>query len=143
MVWSIDLRYFDYRNTDGFGDTGYNPWGKLEGLGWSNQFALATGLQYRLLENLLTRVGYTYNTNQIGENDAFYNVASPLNYQHQLSVGASWELSECVAAHASYTHYFEFDATGPIILPAGPIPGSSVTNTASGDIASLGVTVRY
>jgi hypothetical protein len=43
----------------------------------------------------------------------------------------------------NYTHYFEFDSTGPIILPVGPVPGSQVTNTASAYLGSFGVTVRY
>lgn len=143
LVLAVDLRYFDYRNTDGFGDTGYGPMGKLNGLGWSNQFAVATGMQYRLLERTLVRLGYTYNTNPFGDGDAFYNVGSPLNYQHQLGVGGSWEVTDCVAVHLSYTHYFEFSSTGPVVLPTGPVPMSSVTNTATGHIGSLGITVKY
>ncbi len=142
-VFALDLRYFDYRNTDGFGDQGYNPYGALQGLSWTNQLAVALGVQRRLFDRLLLRLGYTFNTSPYSDHDTFYNVASPLNYQHQLGVGGSWELSDCVAFHLSYTHYFQYDSTGPIILPTGEIPGSSVTNTASAHIASLGVTVKY
>ena len=142
-VFAIDLRYFDYKNTDGFGDEGYSPYGALNGLGWANQFAVALGVQQRLTDRFLVRLGYTYNTSPFSGRDTFYNVASPLNYQHQLGVGSTWELSDCVALHLSYTHYFQYDSTGPIILPTGEIPFSSVTNTASADIASLGITVRY
>ncbi len=143
LVWAIDFRYFDYRNTDGFKGTGYGPLGKLNGLSWTNQFAVATGVQYRLFDNMQVRLGYTYNTSPFSDNDTFYNVASPLNYQHQLGVGGTYELSDCVAVHLSYTHYFEFTSTGPIVLPVGAIPGSSVTNTASAHIGSMGVTVKY
>ncbi len=143
LVVAVDLRYFDYANTDGFGDHGYSPYGALNGLSWTNQLALATGLQYRMTDRLLLRAGYTFNTSPYGDADTFYNVASLLDYQHQLGLGGSWELSECVAFHVSYTHYFEWGSTGPIILPTGAIPGSSVTNTASADIAALGVTVKY
>jgi long-chain fatty acid transport protein len=143
-VVAVDVRYFDYRNTDGFGATGFGPLGKLNGLGWSNVFAVAAGVQYRLLENLQVRLGYTYNTSPFGNQDTFYNVATPLDYQHQLGVGGSWELSDCVAVHLSYTHYFEFGSSGPIIRPVfGPIPGSTVTNTVSADIGTFGVTVKY
>jgi long-chain fatty acid transport protein len=143
LVVAVDLRYFDYANTDGFGDRGYSPYGALNGLSWTNQFAIATGLQYRMTDRLLLRAGYTFNTSPYSDADTFYNVASLLDYQHQLGLGGSWELSQCVAFHVSYTQYFEWGSTGPIILPTGAIPGSSVTNTASAQIAALGVTVRY
>ena len=97
LVWAIDFRYFDYRNTDGFSGSGYGPLGKLNGLSWTNQFAVATGVQYRLFDNMQVRLGYTYNTSPFSDEDTFYNVASPLNYQHQLGMGGSWDLSDCVA----------------------------------------------
>jgi len=142
-VIAVDLRYFDYRNTDGFGETGYDPFGRLTGLSWSNQMSVAAGVQRRLFDRLLVRLGYTFNTRPYSDRDTFYNVASPLDYQHQLGVGASCELSDHVVFHLNYTHYFEFSGSGPIILPTGVIPGSSVTNTTTGHIASLGITVKY
>lgn len=143
LVWAIDVRYLDYKNTDGFGDAGYSPHGALRGLGWSHQFAVATGVQYRLTERLAVRTGYAYNTRPFSQSETFFNVGSPLDYQHQLGVGMSWELSPCVAFHVGYTHFFEWESTGPIVLPGGAVPGSSVTNRVSAHIASLGVTVRY
>ncbi len=143
LLLSVDMRYVDYRNSRGFGDSGYSAHGALNGLSWTNQFVLATGMQYHLTDRMLVRLGYTYNTSPFPDQDTFYNIGSPLHYQHQLGVGGSWNLSDCVAFHLSYTHYFQWDSTGPIILPLGAIPGSSVTNTASAHIASLGITVKY
>ena len=143
LVWAFDVRYFDYKNTDGFRDSGYGPDGAIRGLGWDSQIAVATGVQYRLNNRLTARTGYTYNSSPFDDSNTFFNVGSPLNYQHQLGVGLSWDLSSLVAFHLGYTHYFEYESTGPIILPVGPIPGSSVTNRVSAHIASLGITVRY
>lgn len=143
LVLALDLRYIDCANTDGVGDTGYSPYGALNGLSWSNQFVVATGAQYRLMDRLLVRGGYTFNTSPYGGYDTFYNVASSLNYQHQLCMGGTWEATECVAFHVGYQHYFEWESTGPIVVPTGAIPGSSVTTTASAHIATLGVTVKY
>jgi long-chain fatty acid transport protein len=100
-------------------------------------------MQYRLSELFRIRAGYIYNTSPISDADTFYNVGSPLNYQHSLGVGFSFDLCECVAFHLGYTHYFEYDSTGPIILPTGEIPGSMVTNRVTGYLASLGVSVQY
>ena len=97
--------------------SGYSPYGALNGLSWTNQFVVATGAQYRLTDRLLVRAGYTFNTSPYGGDDTFYNVASSLNYQHQLGLGGSWEVTECVAFHVSYQHYFEWDSTGPIVTP--------------------------
>ena len=143
LVLAVDLRYIDCANTDGVGDTGYSPYGALNGLSWANQFVVATGAQYRLTDRLLVRGGYTFNTSPYGGADTFYNVASSLGYQHQLCLGGTWEVTECVAFHVGYQHYFEWESTGPIVLPTGAIPGSSVTTTASAHIATLGVTVKY
>ena len=143
LVLALDVRYFDYRNTDGFGDHGYSPYGALNGLSWTNQFAVATGAQYRLTDRFLVRTGYTYCTRPFDNEDAFYNVASSLDYQHQLGVGGSWEVTDCVAFHLGYTQYFQWSNEGPIILPTGAIPGSTVGTTASAYLASLGVTVKY
>ncbi len=143
VVLAVDLRYVDWANTDGVGDSGYSPDGTLNGLSWSNQLAVAAGVQYRLTDRVLLRGGYLFNTSPYGGGDTFYNVASPLNYQHQLCVGGTWEVTPCVAFHVGYQHYFEWDSTGPVVLPTGAIPGSSVTSTVSAHIATLGVTVKY
>ena len=143
LVLAVDLRYIDCANTDGVGDSGYSPYGALNGLSWANQLVVATGAQYRLTDRLLARAGYTFNTSPYGSADTFYNVASSLGYQHQLCLGGSCEVTQCVAFHVSYQHYFQWDSTGPIVLPSGTIPGSSVTTTASAHIAELGVTVKY
>lgn len=143
LVVAVDVRYFDYRNTDGFGDHGYSPYGALNGLSWTNQFAVATGAQYRLTDRFLVRAGYTYCTRPFDNEDAFYNVASSLDYQHQVGLGGSWEVTDCVAFHVGYTQYLQWSNEGPIILPTGAIPGSTVGTTASAYLASLGVTVKY
>ena len=89
------------------------------------------------------RAGYTYNTLPFDDEDAFYNVASSLDYQHQLGFGGSWEVTDCVAFHLGYTQYLQWSNEGPIILPTGAIPGSTVGTTVSAYLASLGVTVKY
>ena len=37
LLVAFDLRYVDYRNTNGFRDTGFSPQGALRGLGWDAQ----------------------------------------------------------------------------------------------------------
>ena len=54
---ALDLRFFDFRGTNGFRHAGFNPDGSVAGLGWQNVFALATGVQYELTDALTLRAG--------------------------------------------------------------------------------------
>jgi long-chain fatty acid transport protein len=142
-VIALDLRYFDYENTDGLGDSGFNPDGSLRGLGWDSIFALATGVQYRLADPLYARLGYTFNENPAPESQTAVNFAAPLHYQHELHAGGSYRLARNVWMNGAYTFYFPHEITGPIFTPLGEIPGSSVTSRESVHVGSLGVTVTY
>ncbi len=143
-LFAMDARFIDYANADGFGDSAsFNADGSLNGLDWSSIFSLSLGVQRRINNNLQLRCGYTYNQNPVRNSESFYNVASPLIYQHLASVGASYDLSRDVSFNVAYSHYFDSDREGPIVSPAlGPIPGSSVRNQVSADVFSFGVTMR-
>jgi long-chain fatty acid transport protein len=93
-VFALDVRYFDYKNTDGFGDAAvFDADGKLNGLDWSSVFAMALGVQRRITNQFALRAGYTFNQSPIKDSETLYNIASPLIYEHMLSLGASWDLS--------------------------------------------------
>jgi long-chain fatty acid transport protein len=143
VVLALDVRYLDYENTDGFGDSGFNADGSLRGLGWNSVFALATGIQYRLMDPLFVRLGYTFNENPTPESQTAVNIAAPLHYQHEFHTGGSYQLTRNAWLHAAYTYYLEHEITGPIFTPMGVIPDSSVTSRESVHVASVGVSVDY
>jgi long-chain fatty acid transport protein len=143
LLWAVDLRYFDYGNTSGFGDEGFNPDGSLRGLGWSSVFAVSTGLQYKVNDVLTVRSGYSFNENPIHADDAGVNVATPLIQQHIVSVGSSLALGRNVSLNSAYSWLVPSEKTGPIVTPFGAIPGSSVTNQISAHILSFGITTTY
>ncbi len=140
---ATDLRYYDYRNTDGFRTAAFNPDGSVTGLGWHNAFTIATGVQYQVTDCCFLRMGYSYNTNPIPDEVAFFNAASPLITQHLLSIGMSYRFTCHCTGAVSYTHAFENSITGPIVTPPGAIPGSSVTDTTSADLLYAGVSVVF
>lgn len=144
-VFAADLRYFDYRNTAGLGDPAvFDGTGKLGGLGWSSVIAVALGTQYRVNDCLYLRGGYTYNQSPIHNNGAFFNLAAPLYYQHMLSAGASWKLSDSAAINLAYSYLLPSDVSGPIVLPGvGALPGTNVTQRMDAHILNFGVSVRY
>lgn len=142
-VLALDVRYLDYANTDGFRDSGFNPDLSVAGLGWESVMAVATGVQRRVNDDLYLRAGYTFTENPIPDNLAMFNIAAPLYYEHTLHVGTSWRICKQVWLNLAYSYFFENEVSGPIITPAGSIPGSNVTSQMSAHVIDLGVSVRY
>lgn len=144
-VFAADVRYFDYSNTDGLGDpASFTPAGALQGVGWESVWAVALGVQHQLSERLFVRTGYTYNQNPIADRNSFFNIASPLIYEHMISAGVSYQLTQWVAANVAYSYVLPNDVTGPLVFPGlGPLPGTSVTNSLDVHVMNFGVTARY
>ncbi|TWT37798.1 Outer membrane protein transport protein (OMPP1/FadL/TodX) [Posidoniimonas corsicana] len=144
VAWGLDLRYFDYKNTKGFGVATYDAFGAATGLGWDSVFSVSTAAQIQATDRLILRLGYTYQTNPINADTAFFNVASPLVIGHIVSLGATLDVSKNTSFNIAYLHGFEGEASGPWNLPGfGEIPGSSVRSEVSADALSAGFTVHY
>ncbi len=144
-LFALDVRYLDYGNTQGLGDPAeFNGTGKLMGLGWNSVLATAMGAQFQWNDRLSLRTGYSFNQNPVSNSESFFNVATPLIYQHMVSTGGSWLLSESTACHLAYSYMFENTRTGPLYAPGiGAIPGSSVDNTLDAQVLSFGVSLRH
>jgi len=142
---ALDVRYFDYANTNGFGDAAiFDTTGALGGLDFSSILATAVGVQRNVSDLLTVRAGYTYNQNPIKNSEAFYNIATPVIYQHMLSAGASLNFTELLSANLAYSHYFENSRSGTIVLPGiGEVPGSTFVNKLDANLFSFGLTIRH
>lgn len=141
---AADVRYIDFSNTGAFVDSGFTPTGALQGLGMQNIFAVALGAQYQMTDALSVRAGYSWSENPIPSSQASANAASPLIIQHSLSAGASYQMTDAFSLSLAYMHSLENSITGPIVHPTfGPIPGSSITNTAAVDSLMIGATVKF
>lgn len=143
-VFAVDVRYYDYKNTDFFGAHGYNADGSLAGLGWSNMMSVATGVQYRASDMLTLRAGYSYNPSPFRDSETMFNIATPLQFDHTISGGLSIHLAPHVALNMAYSFMPDTTKTGPVILPGiGAIPGSSVTSKLQAHHAAFGIEVNY
>jgi len=148
---AVDVRYVDYENADGFDRAGLAADGALQGLGWESVIAVAAGLQYRLADTAVARVGYVYNDNPIPDALTQLNIAAPLHYEHTLSCGLSYQPTCCLSINFSYSYSLESRISGPITLPpnpptatpATPVAGSSVTSRLNSHAIDFGVTVAY
>jgi long-chain fatty acid transport protein len=142
-VLAVDLRYVDNKNTDGFGPSGFLPDGSLAGLGWSNQFGINVGAQRNVNDVLTLRGGYFYTSSLLSDAEAMIAVAAPLHYHHGFSGGASIHMTRWSSFNFAYTYLLENELSGPLLSPAGALPGSNVTTRLSAHEASLGVVVKY
>ncbi len=143
-VLAMDGRFVDYANADGWGDPAeFDGTGALQGLDYSSVFALSLGAQRRVNDKVYLRAGYTYNQNPIADNESFFNLASPLIYEHMISGGLSYMLNNKLALNVAYSYMFENSRQGPIVLPGvGAVPGSSLTNEVDVHFLSLGIVLR-
>ena len=143
LTVAADVRYLNFGGASGSRGTGFDARGAVLGLGWDDVFSLSLGVQYQLTDDLAVRAGYTYNTSLIPERNAAFNVAAPVNYQHQLAVGASYRLTPSCDLTFAYYHVFANPITGPYLTPAGAIPGAAVTTGASADSVLVSAIVRF
>jgi long-subunit fatty acid transport protein len=127
----LDLRYFDYKNTDGFG----KPDAFGTELHWDNVFAAALGAQRRVNDQLYVRGGYTFNTSPINSGTIATNIASPLIQQHVIGLGASYRFAENVDLTMSYNQLLKAEESGPAF-------GGMSSEIATYSIAAA-ITVRY
>jgi long-chain fatty acid transport protein len=142
-VLAADFRYVDFRNTEGFRQSGFDATGAVQGLGWRSVFAVALGAQYRLTDALSVRLGYSYNQDPISDSQSSFNVASSTILEHAIYCGFSYQVTGALSLSAAYAHGFENSVEGPLVTPLGAVPGSAVRNTTSADTFLVGASVKF
>jgi long-chain fatty acid transport protein len=143
--WTLaaDVRYVDYHNADGFDQGGFTSTGAVAGLGWRSIFALSLGAQYQMTDHFSVRMGYSYNQDPISDSQTSFNVASSTILEHAIYCGFSYQVSDALSLSLAYAHAFQNSISGPLVTPAGAVPGSSVGLTTSADLLVLGLTVKF
>lgn len=140
-VIALDIRYFDYENTAGFGGPLASD-GTVDGLGWSNVLSVSMGVQYKLTEKLAVRMGYCWNENPIPESSQPANISAPLFMQNVIALGATYTFLKDFDISFAWSHAFQTYCTGKFDTPLGPDTGT-VTNSVSADTLLLGLTKRF
>jgi len=171
---ALDYRMIDYENTEGFEASGWQiaesgpaagfPTGAVEGFGWENVSVISLGFQYKGVESLPLRLGYTYSTNPINEDLAFFSVPATAIISHAFQVGAGYNLNENVTINASYHFGMSDGETSGSLLnpipdvdfnmdgmpdgpwnaqtnPLGAVPGSEVSYEMTTSMISIGVDI--
>ncbi|SDU15327.1 long-chain fatty acid transport protein [Polaribacter sp. Hel1_33_78] len=112
--FALDYRMVDYENTDGFAEKGWViaeegptagfPTGAVKGFGWKNINILSVGLQYKGIEKLPLRVGYTYSSNPIDDELAFFSIPATAVIANAFQLGFSYPITDNLMLNGVY-HY--------------------------------------
>lgn len=153
---ALDYRMVNYENTDGFEASGWtfdsNNLPSVAGFGWENISILSAGLQYKGIDKIPLRIGYTYSSNPITEELAFFSVPATAIIKNAFQFGFSYEADENLSLDAVYHYGSSGDATkGQILNPAnipnnppyGAIPGSEVSYKMTTSMIMVGFSYTF
>ena len=162
---ALDYRYVDYENTEGFQDYGWEvaeegpftgfPTGVVNGFGWQNMSVVSAGLQLKAINRLPLRFGYTYSSNPIQDELAFFSTPATAIIAHAFQFGLSYEVSDSFRIDAVYHYGMSDGKTSGNLLnpkppflggpwdadsnPLGKIPGSEVAYEMTTQMFMLGL----
>jgi len=149
---AVDYRIVDYKNTDGFSETGWTQTASVKGFGWDNISILSAGIQYKGINKLPLRVGYTYSSNPINSDVTFFNIPATAIIKNAFQFGFSYVANSNFSLDAVYHHGSSDGKTsGPLLNPMfasssnpyGAIPGSDVSYDMSTDLIMVGLTYTF
>lgn len=159
---AVDYRFVDYENTNGFSEKGWQiaesgpmagyPTGAVKGFGWKNINILSVGLQYKGFEKFPLRVGYTYSSNPIDSELAFFSIPATAVIENAFQFGFSHPFNANFTINGVYHHGASGDKTeGPMLNPGyisptnpyGVVPDTKVGYEMSTDMVMLGLTYTF
>ena len=149
---ALDYRLVDYENTDGFSETGWTPTASVAGFGWENISIVSAGIQYKGVDKLPLRLGYTYSSNPIPEEVAFFNIPATAIIKNAFQLGFSYEANESWTFDAVYHYGTSGDATEGQVLnpmfisasnPLGAIPNSEISYDMTTSMIQFGVSYKF
>ena len=110
------------------------------------------GLQYKGINRLPLRIGYTYSTNPIDEELAFFSTPATAIIKNAYQFGLSYEINDNWRLDAVY-HYGDSNGSteGQILdpraitpnNPLGELPGTSVSYDMTTSMAMFGVNYTF
>ncbi|VAW25329.1 FIG00652330: hypothetical protein [hydrothermal vent metagenome] len=150
--FALDYRMVDYENTNGFAEKGWTQTGSVAGFGWKNINILSVGLQYKGIEKLPLRFGYTYSSNPIDSDVAFFSIPATAVIKNAFQLGFSYPMTDNLKLSGVY-HYGTSggDTKGQILNPMfaqayppyGAIPGSEVSYKMDTSLIMFGISYTF
>lgn len=149
---ALDFRRVDYENTAGFTNSGWTSTASVAGFGWKDISILSAGLQYKGIDKLPLRIGYTYSSNPIPDELTFFNIPATAVIKNAYQFGLSYVMNDSWKLDAVY-HYGDSNGSteGKILSPQmvspsnplGAIPGSSVSYKMTTSMVQFGISYTF
>ena len=149
---ALDYRTVYYENTKGFDKVGWTPTASVQGFGWENISILSAGIQFKGIEKLPLRFGYTYSSNPINEDVVFFNIPATAIIKNAFQFGFSFNANSNIKIDALYHHGTSSGKTTGQILnpmfiqsypPYGAISGSEVSYDMTTDMITVGISYTF
>ncbi len=145
---ALDYRYVFYSTTEGFEAKGWTNTASVQGFGWKDMSIVSFGLQYKGLNKLPIRLGYTYSTNPINSDLAFFSTPATAIIKNAFQVGFGYEFTDRLVLNGVY-HYgtSSGDTRGQLLNPMavssgnpyGALPGTSVSYSMTTSMVMFGI----
>lgn len=149
---ALDYRYVDYANTEGFEASGWTPTASVAGFGWESISVISAGIQLNLIENIPIRAGYTYSSNPITDDLAFFSTPATAIIKNAFQFGLGYDNGGKVALNLVYHHGSSGGQTtgqllNPLLIsadnPLGKVPNSEVSYEMTTDLLMLGLNFTF
>ncbi len=150
--FGLDYRYVDYKNTDGFEASGWTPTASVAGFGWENISIISAGFQYKGIDKLPLRLGYTYSTNPITEELAFFSVPATAVIKNAFQFGLGYMVNSKVTVNTTFHYGTSGGATSgplynPMLIqnfpPLGEVPMSNVSYEMTTSMIMFGINYAF
>jgi long-chain fatty acid transport protein len=137
-----------YSGTEGFEAKGWTPTGSVQGFGWKDMSVVSFGIQYKGFAKLPLRAGYTYSTNPIESELAFFSTPATAVIKNAFQVGFGYEFSDRFVLNGVYHYGTSSGDTSGLLLnpmavtgsnPYGAIPGTSVSYSMTTSMVMIGI----
>jgi long-chain fatty acid transport protein len=149
---AVDYRFVNYASTEGFEAKGWTQTASVAGFGWEDMSVISAGVQYKGVNKLPIRVGYTYSSNPINPELAFFSTPATAVIKNAFQLGLGYEFNPKFTLNAMYHHgNSSGSTTGPLMSPMlispsnpyGNIPNSSVSYKMTTDLWMLGIQYAF
>ncbi len=149
---ALDYRMVDYDGTEGFEKTGWTNTASIQGFGWKDISIVSVGIQYKGIEKLPLRLGYTYSSNPIDSELAMFSVPATAVIANAFQFGLSYDVNESFTLDGVYHYGMSNGKTSGNMLnpqaiapgnPLGKIPGSVVAYDMTTSMIQVGLRYKF
>ena len=112
------------------------PTGAVSGFGWKSMSIVSAGLQYQVTDKIPVRLGYTFSSNPIDDNLAFFSIPATAVIEHAAQIGFSYMVNDKINLSAVYHQGFRGDgASGRILSPMAITPDNPLGVLGNSSVA--------